>query len=91
MSDHPTMEASWVQFPPQGDDEGNFYRIGGNFYQPVAGSRTITRITVQHDLPGLHCNLRRVCVWVGDQLAIEAPLHAVEAVGYPLEGGGQTQ
>lgn len=86
MSDHPTMEAEWVEFPPKDGGDSAFYKAG--YYIGVPGKmRTITRITVQQDLPGLHCNLRRVCIWVGDQLAIEAPLHSVEAVGYPLEGG----
>lgn len=81
MTDHPPMEASWVEIPPGVDNEATFYCVGGLIY---AGGQeaTITRITVQEDLPGLHCNMRRVCVWVDDALAFEAPMHAVQGVCY---------
>lgn len=81
MSDHEPMEARWVEFPPQGPDEGSLYNVGGKIsFDHVR--LDITRITVQQDLPGMYCNLRRVCVWSGDLLVFEAPLHNVQGVGY---------
>lgn len=71
MSDHPTMEADWVEFPPRVEGDSSYYRVGGQLFQAGMKASTITRITVQQDLPGLYCNLRRVCIWVGDQLAVE--------------------
>ncbi|WP_454917357.1 hypothetical protein [Xanthobacter sediminis] len=80
MSDHEPMDAQWIDFPP--DNDGSFrYYVGGTVYF-FGATATITRITVQQDLPGMYCNMRRVCVWAGDKLAFEAPLHNVQGVGY---------
>lgn len=85
MSDHEPMDAQWVDFLPD-DGESVRYAVGGRVYFR-ARTVDITRITVQQDLPGMYCNMRRVCVWSGDQLAFEAPLHNVQGVGYlPKEG-----
>lgn len=81
--DHPVMEAAWAETLPDHDGDAGFWKVGGEIWNGPY-SRRITRITVQQDLPGLHCNLRRVCVWVGDVLAAEAPLHSLAAVGYPV-------
>lgn len=81
MSDHEPMEAQWVHLLPDRDGDAYLYHVGGsvNFYSAAV---KITRITVQEDLPGMYCNMRRVCVWSGDRLAFEAPLHHVQGVGY---------
>lgn len=80
MSDHEPMNAQWVDFMP--DNDGSLrYHVGGAVYF-FGETAKITRITVQQDLPGMYCNMRRVCVWAGDQLAFEAPLHNVQGVGY---------
>jgi hypothetical protein len=80
-----TREAQWVEGIPD-DGECRWYRVGA-----VAASRMVdgvwikhpvTRITVQRDLPGLHCDLWRVCVWSGESMIAEMPLHNVAAVGY---------
>ena len=89
MSDHPTMEARWVELTPRADGDGGFFRVGGKIFAE-SKEFTITRITVQQDLPALYCNMHRVCIWVGDHLAVEAPMHAVEAVGYPLPDQGES-
>lgn len=80
MSDHEPMDAQWVDFLPD-DGESTRYAVGGKVYFRAL-TIDITRITVQQDLPGMYCNMRRVCVWAGDQLAFEAPLHNVQGVGY---------
>lgn len=82
MSDHEPMDAQWVDLSPD-PDSGDciHYFVGGKVYF-YSQSVDITRITVQQDLPGMYCNMRRVCVWAGDQLAFEAPLHNVQSVGY---------
>jgi len=81
MSDHEPMDARWVEFLPGEDGEICVYSVGKSV--GFDGKRvSITRITVQQDLPGMYCNLRRVCVWAGDKLAFEAPLHNIQGVGY---------
>lgn len=87
--DHPVMEAVWVESIPDSEGTTRFWKVGNTILGWEGSSGTITRITVQQDLPGLHCNMRRVCVWVGDALVAEAPMHAVQAVGYPLPQGGE--
>ncbi len=81
MSDHEPMNAQWVDFLPDIDGSTRCYHVGGTVYF-FGQTAEITRITVQQDLPGMYCNMRRVCVWVGGQLAVEAPLHNVQGVGY---------
>ena len=84
MSD--IKEALWATTPPDCDGQQSHWRVGKSIWTPGIGSgAVITRITVQEDVPALHCNMRRVCVWVCDQLAVEAPFHSLEAVGYPVE------
>lgn len=80
MSDHEPMDAQWVDFLPD-DGESTRYAVGGKVYARGL-TVAITRITVQQDLPGMYCNMRRVCVWARDQLAFEAPLQNVQGVGY---------
>lgn len=80
MSDHDPMDARWVDLLPD-NGESLRYAVGGTVYF-FGASVKITRITVQEDLPGMYCNMRRVCVWAGDKLAFEAPLHNVQGVGY---------
>jgi hypothetical protein len=41
-----------------------------------------TKILVSDDLPGLHCNMERVRVYVGEFVVFEAPLHSCEGVIY---------
>lgn len=68
-------------------DEGFFARVGGTWR--MGGWRNneaskVTRITVTEDLPGLHCNMERVRVYVGETVVWEGPLHNLEGVAYPL-------
>lgn len=80
------VEAQWVDGLPDADGGTQFFRVGKPLWYGKPHVQIVTRITVQHDLPGLHGNLRRVCVWIGDHLAVELPLHNVQAVGYPVQG-----
>lgn len=88
MIDHTPMEARWVDLTPDEDGHITSYSVGNLIWFNHDNQR-ITRITVQQDLPGLHCNMRRVCVWTGDDLAFEAPVHAVAGIGYVQSQGGQ--
>lgn len=84
MSD--VKEALWACTPPDCDGQQAHWNVGLPIWIPGVGKGpNVTRITVQEDVPALHCNMRRVCVWVGDQLAAEAPFHSIEAVGYKVE------
>jgi hypothetical protein len=62
--------------------------LGADWYEPRAGAYEpvgkVSQITVSRDLPGLHCNMERVCVYVGEHMVWEAPLHALESVTYAL-------
>ena len=82
------LQALSVTSPPDPDRYKTFYRIGNSVREEKGGvwvkGPKITAITVQDDVPGLHCNLRRVCVWIGDHLHCEMPYHSVEKVTYPL-------
>lgn len=76
-------EAAWAEGTPDADNETRFWQVG----KPADWKHRdvlVTRITVQHDLPGLHGDLWRVCVWVGNALVAEAPLHNIQAVGYEV-------
>lgn len=76
------VDAYWAEGLADADGESRFWEVGKPVWQAGKPAATITRITVQDDLPGLHCNMRRVCVWAGDALLAEAPLHNLQAVGY---------
>ena len=84
-------EALWATTPPDCDGQQSHWHVGKTIWQDGAPGAVITRITVQEDLPGLHCNMRRVCVWVGGVLAAEAPVHSLEAVGYPVAASEDSQ
>lgn len=78
------MEADWAESLPDQDGESRFWRVGQGIWTGKSHGPAITRITVQQDLPGLHCNMRRVCVWIGDVMVVEAPVHSLSAIGYPI-------
>ena len=83
------IEAAWAETGPDADGECHFWRVGKPFYNLASASKPIiTRITVQHDLPGMHCNMRRVCVWIGDVMVAEAPVATITAIGYPIPEDG---
>jgi hypothetical protein len=84
MTDHKTMEATWAETLPDSDGESRLWAIGKPADWRVKNGPKVTRITIQQDLPGLHCNLRRVCIWSDETLVAEAPLHNLQAVGYAL-------
>lgn len=81
-----TREAQWVEGLPDADGAGRYYKVGVDVHSfPIGESAVtlpVTRITAQCDLPGLHCDLWRVCVWSGESMIAEMPLHNVAAVGY---------
>ena len=85
-------EAIAVQWPEDSQGEALYAQVGKKLYQPdelnegvVESAGTVTRILVSDDLPGLHCNMERVRVYVGDQVAFEAPVHAVEVIQYRID------
>lgn len=81
--DNNIRKAHAVETPMDVNGESSYYIVGGLIYQgPIC--YTITKITVQEDLPGLHCNMRRVLVWVEDRVAVEIPLHNCVQVIYDL-------
>ena len=77
-------EAEWATTPPDCDGQQTHWAVGKPIWANGGPGPVITRITVQEDLPGLHCHMRRVCVWIGDDLAAEAPVHSLEAIGYAI-------
>lgn len=86
--DHEIIEAEWAETQLDQDGESRFWQVGRPIWTRKAHGPAVTRITVQQDLPGLHCNMRRVCIWIGDKMVVEAPLHSLAAVGYPIPEGG---
>lgn len=42
----------------------------------------VTKITVEDDIPGLHCNLRTIKIWSGEKLIAEIPYLRFELVVY---------
>lgn len=86
-----TREAIWVEGLPDADNDSAMFRVGGDLLLPFnqetrsAPKVKITKITVQQDLPGLHANMFRVCIWSDDNLMVEMPLHNVSMVGYDKE------
>jgi hypothetical protein len=84
-----TREAHAVQFTEDSQGEALFCKIGGKWYEDdllnpgsVGSAGSVTRITVTDDLPGMHCFMERVRVFVGEKVVLEAPLHQVECVQY---------
>ncbi len=71
---------------PDADGDSRWHRVGVDTPWHPAGEPVVklpvTRITVQRDLPGPGCYLWRVCVWSGESMIAEMPLHNVAAVGY---------
>ena len=86
--DNEIKDAIWAEGPPDADGDTRFWKVGVGIWDGKGRGPAVTRITVQHDLPGLHCNMRRVCVWIGDAMVAEAPLHSLQGVGYSLPEGG---
>lgn len=77
-------QLQWAEGQPDADGESRFWNVGQGIWDGTGGrGPAVTSITLQQDLPGLHCNMWRVCVWIGEHLAVEAPLHSLHAVGYP--------
>lgn len=80
-------EAKSVCFPSDQDGEQMFLTVGGTFWTVTEGKSIdvgpILRITVEDDLPGLHCNMERVKVWVCDKMILEAPVISVLWISYP--------
>ncbi|MGP9790720.1 hypothetical protein [Roseinatronobacter sp. NSM] len=84
-------EAQWVDFLPV-DGEARSFAVGDHVRATNDPNEAperyikVTRITVQCDLPGLHCDMWRVCVWSGDAMIVEVPLHNTAGVGYAMKG-----
>lgn len=82
----PGAQAIAIYFADEGIMRvGRPWASGGR--QPNKEDPEITAITVTADLPGLHCDLERVRVWVGSTCVYECPMHMVEGVEYPLQEG----
>lgn len=84
-----TREAHAVQFNEDSNGEALFCQIGKKWDEEdllnpgvVGSAGAVTRITVTDDLPGLHCYLERVRVFVGEKLVLEAPFHQIECAQY---------
>lgn len=79
-------QAKTAELPSCGDEWGSHYRVGDKARVREGNSwidgPTITAITIEDDLPGLHCNMERVKVWSDDHLLAEMPLHHVLEVRY---------
>lgn len=78
------LEAKWAEtIPDLPDNEpARYFSVGARFKTAAGENLEITRITVQTDEPGLHCNMRRVCIWSDETLLAEFPFIAACAVGY---------
>lgn len=90
MSD--IIDALWAETAPDVDGDPRFWKVGGSIWNGSGYGGPITRITVQKDEPGLHCDMRRVCVWIGETMVVEVPAH-MTMIGYPLpeDDGEATQ
>ena len=76
-----------VEFPSYvPDEEGVYLVVGGPFYiredNQSKDIGPVTSITLQDDVPGLHCNLWSVKVWIENELVLEAPYTSVLYVRY---------
>ncbi|UWQ31055.1 hypothetical protein [Leisingera sp. M523] len=78
------LEAKWAEtIPDLPDNEpARYFNVVGKYCTAERDYIEITRITVQTDEPGLHCNMRRVCIWNEETLLAEFPFIAAGAVGY---------
>lgn len=86
MIDGEVKELTDVQGLPVGEygEDGFWRRVG----RPIVDfkNKICTRITLTQDLPGLHCNMRQVNVYVGDNILYEQlPLTSCEGITYKIE------
>lgn len=86
--DDDIKDAIWAETAPDADGDTRQWAVGTGIWDGKKRGPAVTRITVQQDLPGLHCNLRRVCIWIGETMVAEGPVHSMQAIGYPLPEGG---
>ena len=77
-------EALAIHFP-DGFSVGLGMPWRGRMIEPRKGDPEITKITVTEDLPGLHCYLERVRVWIGDTCILEAPTTSLDSIEYAVE------
>lgn len=77
-------EATEVHGMPMGStgEDGFCFSVGRNLYLNGKTPHVVTRITITEDLPGPHCFLERVRVYVGETVVFEAPLHNMQAAFY---------
>ena len=81
-------EAFAVEWPADEDGATLYLHVGSPIHQvtePGVSSGVVgavTRIVVSDDLPGLHCYMERVRVYVDDLVVYEAPVHAVQLIQY---------
>ena len=76
-----------VEFPSYlVGEEGVYLEVGKPFYihenNQSKDIGPVTSITLQDDVPGLHCNLWSVKVWIGEKLVFDAPYLSVLYVRY---------
>lgn len=80
---------SWPD-PRRENEYGYFFIVGDGFrYGQDRDMAKITRITLQEDVPGMHANMRRVCVWSGEVLLAESPYTSVEMCFHLIPDDGQ--
>lgn len=75
--------ATWIEGLPDAEGLTRFIQVGGQFYKNGSlESVEVTAITIQGDLAGPLCFMRRACVWSGGELIAEFPVVNLQGIGY---------
>lgn len=81
------IEAKSVELPSGLiNEDGMYFRVGYHHTTTQDGKLVdlgeVTRVVVEDDLPGLHCNLLQVKVYIGETLIAAAPMTSAICVCY---------
>lgn len=76
-------KATWIEGMPDKEGFARFIQVGGIFYKNGSLEAVgVTAITIQGDLAGPLCFMRRACVWSGGELIAEFPVVNLQGIGY---------
>lgn len=93
MTDKPKIRS--VDSAKDEDGSGYTYTVGGRAFTGYDEIKRptyapVTAITMRRDIPGLHGNLDRICVWSNGKLLAEIPRHAADHIAYIHEPESKT-
>lgn len=78
-----SKQATWIEGVPDHEGFSRFIQVGGSFHKNgTIEAVEVTAITIQGDLAGPLCFMRRACVWSDGELIAEFPVVNLQGIGY---------